>query len=283
LPFLAIPSIGYAINGTGFQGILTHPQSFGPTVAMIGAIIAGRVLSESMPLWRDIAILGLCLILIILSEARIAGFALILGVLISILFCPIISNTSRRNMLPGLRSKRFLSLCIAAVLTILISGPYLVEQVSNYFLKRTESADLFSVADASRGKLVEAMLSNISENPFTGIGFGVASNPAEMDIERDSVFGLPTSVKIEKGVMPVAVLEELGIFGAFFVAVWLIIIFQRGAQVGISQFALLCTLLLINFGESIFFSIGGMGMLLLILLTGAITGEPQFKRRMIRE
>jgi hypothetical protein len=26
LPLLLVPSIGYAINGTGFQGILNHPQ-----------------------------------------------------------------------------------------------------------------------------------------------------------------------------------------------------------------------------------------------------------------
>jgi hypothetical protein len=32
-------------------------------------------------------------------------------------------------------------------------------------------------------------------------------------------------------------------------------------------------LILTNFGESMFFSVGGMGMLLLVLLTGAATSE----------
>jgi hypothetical protein len=39
------------------------------------------------------------------------------------------------------------------------------------------------------------------------------------------------------------------------------------------QFAVLITLVLVNFGESMLFSVGGMGMLLLILLAGAVTGE----------
>lgn len=73
--------------------------------------------------------------------------------------------------------------------------------------------------------------------------------------------------------MPVAVVEELGIFGALAVLGWLLVVLRRGAQAGVQRFAVLITLVLVNFGESMFFSVGGMGMLLLILLTGAVTGE----------
>ena len=94
-----------------------------------------------------------------------------------------------------------------------------------------------------------------------------------MEVVRDPILGLPLSALVEKGVMPVAVVEELGVFGALVVLGWLLVLLRRGARAGVQQFAVLITLVLVNFGESMFFSVGGMGMLLLILLAGAITGE----------
>lgn len=113
----------------------------------------------------------------------------------------------------------------------------------------------------------------ISSNLWSGIGFGIVSNPDYMVIERDSFLNLPLSALVEKGVMPVAVVEELGVFGALVVFIWFAILLRRSARAGVSQFAVVITLLLVNLGESMLFSAGGMGMLLLILLTGAVTGE----------
>ena len=115
------------------------------------------------------------------------------------------------------------------------------------------------------------MFENIKNTPWTGIGFGIASEPAYMEVQRDPVLGLPLSALVEKGVMPIAVVEELGIFGALAIVGWLWVMLRRGARSGVSQFAVLITLLLVNFGESMFFSVGGMGMLLLVLLTGAVS------------
>ena len=81
--------------------------------------------------------------------------------------------------------------------------------------------------------------------------------------------------------MPVAVLEELGIFGAVAVLGWLLVVLRRGARSGVPQFAVLITLVLVNFGESMLFSVGGMGMLLLILLAGAVTGEQRMAGQVI--
>ena len=75
--------------------------------------------------------------------------------------------------------------------------------------------------------------------------------------------------------MPLAVLEELGVFGALVVMTWLLALLRRGARAGVAQFAVMLTLLLVNLGEYMFFSVGGMGMLLLILFTGAATAEPR--------
>lgn len=271
LPLLAVPSIGFLRNGTGFQGVLNHPQAFGPTVALIGVLVGGRILGERKPAWKDIVFLGLCFVLVVLSEARTAGVAMVMGLLGSALFSPIFAGISRRRMLPGLRSRRFQAVILVAVASILITGPLLAGKLTKYLFKRSDTTSLIAAADASRGELVEKMLVNIKNNPWTGIGFGIASNPDEMQIERDPLLDLPLSAPIEKGVMPIATLEELGIFGAMAVFGWFYISLRRGARSGVPQFAVLLTAILVNFGESMFFSVGGMGMLLLILFTGAVT------------
>ena len=275
LPLLFIPSIGYLRNDTGFQGLLSQPQSFGPTVALVGALVGGRVMGELRPAWRDIFLLGLSLVLIVLSEARTAGLALVLGLLISALLSPTFAGVSRWRMLPGLRSRRFQGVALLAVVGIFAGGSLLSGTVDNYLYKRSDATNLFDAADASRGALIEDMFVNIQENPWLGIGFGIASDPRFMEVQRDPILDLPVSALVEKGVLPVAVVEELGILGASVVFGWFLTVFRRGARSGVPQFAVLITLVLVNFGESMFFSVGGMGMLLLILLTGAVTGSQQ--------
>jgi len=278
LPLLFIPSIGYLRNGTGFQGLLSHPQSFGPTVALVGALVGGRAMVELRPAWRDIFLLGLCLVLIVLSEARTAGLAMILGLLISVLLSPTLAGVPRWRLLPGLRSPRFQVVGLLAVAGMIMFGSLLSGTVTGFLYKRSDTTSLIDAFDASRGEIIEKMILNIQQNPWSGIGFGIASDPESMDVQRDPVLDLPVSALVEKGVLPVAVVEELGIFGALAVFGWFLFVFRRGAVSGVPKFAVLITLVLVNFGESMFFSVSGMGMLLLILLTGAVTGRQRLKR-----
>jgi hypothetical protein len=278
LPLLAVPAIGYAVNGTGFQGLLNQPQAFGPTIAVVGAMVGGRVMGDRTPRWRDIAMLLLALVLVVLSEARTAGLALVLGLLISALVSPQIAGVSRREMLPGLRSRRFQVIWVSALIAIFVAGPLFIDPIVTFLYKRSDQATLLGAADASRGPLVQRMMANIADKPLTGIGFGIASVPAQMVIDRDRTTGLPLSAQVEKGVMPVAVLEELGLLGGLAVFAWLWVVVKKGARAGASQFAVLITLLLVNLGESMYFSVGGMGMLLLVLTTGAVVGERSKKR-----
>ncbi len=275
IPLILVPGVGYAVNGTGFQGILGHPQAFGPTAALAGALVGGRIMGDQLPRWRDISLLFLLLVLVVLSEARTAGFAMVLGLIGSAFMSPRFANVSYARMLPGLRSKRIQFVWVGTLIAVLVAGPIFFVPITKYLLKRTDSSSLVDAADASRGDLVTKMWKNIENAPFTGIGFGIGSQPAEMNIERDSVLGLPLSAQVEKGVMPVAVVEELGIFGGIATFCWFMAVLRRGARSGVPQFAVIITLILVNFGESMFFSVGGMGMLLLILTTGAVAHGKQ--------
>lgn len=279
---LAFTATGYLRNGTGFQGVLSHPQAFGPMVAFLGGWLAGRLLGSARPRWRDAVLLGLCLVLVIMSEARTAGLALVLGVVASVLVSSSLSGIPVRKLLPGLASRRLFGLALTAVIGVVLAAPVLSDRISAYLTKRSGSTDLVAAAEASRGGLVDEMLVNIEKYPLTGIGFGVASDPSSMRIDRDPLLGLPTGATIEKGVLPFAVIEELGILGALLVLAWLWMLVRRGARSGVFALSVLTIVLLTNLGEATLFSPGGMGLLPLILLTWAVTGKHHYLRRQAR-
>jgi hypothetical protein len=276
---LVFTATGYLRNGTGFQGVLSHPQAFGPTVAFLGGWLAGHLFGSTRPRWRDAALLGLCLVLVVMSEARTAGLALVLGVATSVLVSSSLSGIPVRKLIPGLASRRLHALALIAAMGIALAGPILSDRLGVYFKKRSDSTNLLKAAEASRGGLVDTMAANIEKHPLTGIGFGIASDPSVMKVDRDPVLGLPTGAAIEKGVLPFAVTEELGIPGALLVFAWVWMLARRGARSGVVALSVLAIVLLTNFGESTLFSPGGVGLLPLILLTWAVTGRHHYLRR----
>lgn len=267
LPLLAVP-VGYLRNGSGFQGILSHPQVFGPTMALLGAWAASRLFGESRPSWSSIGLLGTCMLMVVLSEARTAGVAMLLGVAIAVLAAPALSGRSINAVLPGLRSKRvYLVLALTAMALLMASGQ-VGTLLSRYIDKRGDSdaSSLIGAYQGSRGELIERMWTNIELRPLQGIGFGIASDPSNMTITRDPVMGLPTSAVTEKGVLPLAIWEELGLLGLMAVAGWLLMLMLRSARGGVAPVAVGLTALLLNMGESVLFSPGGLGLLILVLL-----------------
>jgi hypothetical protein len=272
---LAFMSTGYLVNGSGFQGVLSHPQTFGLAVAMLGAWLAGRLLSTESMRWQDLALFGLCLVFVVLSEARTAGYSLAFGLTSTVLFLSLIARDSAWHLMPGLASRWLHALTVVAAMGAVFAGPVLSGLVSDYISKRTDKYDLLDAAEQSRGALVEAMLSNVEEKPLTGIGFGIASDFSSMVVVRHPVFEFPLSAPIEKGVLPIAVLEELGVFGLFTVATWIWLMVKRAAQTGVVAFAVVAVLLFTNLGESVLFAPSGAGLLELILLAWAATGAFQ--------
>lgn len=79
--------------------------------------------------------------------------------------------------------------------------------------------------------------------------------------------GIPVSATVEKGFMPTAVLEETGVLGAVLILVLLAFLVVPVARYGdIVAFWILSTALLLNFGEMIFFTMGGNGLYLWIVM-----------------
>lgn len=270
LPLLVLPA-GYVVNGTGFQGILNQPQTFGPAMALLGAWAASRMLGQERPPWRLVLLVGICLVLVVLSEARTAGLALVLGVVIAVLTIPILTKHSIRSVLPGIRNRRVHTVLAMSIAGALLAGPLLADRLGLYLVKHSGADTVAEAFTSSRGALVEEMWANILEHPLRGIGFGIASVPEEMVVVRDAIFNLPISAGIEKGVLPVAVLEELGIIGFLLFLAWVWMLIRRASRGGVAPLALLSTALLLNFGESMLFSPSGFGLLVLIVIAWAAT------------
>lgn len=266
LPLLA-SSLGYLRNGRGFQGVLNHPQAFGPAMAVLAAWAASRALNSNPPPYRLIGLFVLCLVLIVLSEARTAGLGLVVALPLAALVLQTLTRRRLKDLFPAIRSRRVAIVALLSLAILSLSASFLSDSVQGFILKRGDAAGLVEAYDRSRGRLMQDMWVNIREHPWTGIGFGIASDPLAMEIQRDPILGLPVGASIEKGVLPLAVLEELGIPGALAVLAWLWLLVRRSiAGRHMVPITLLLIALLLNMGEMMLFSPGGMGLLMLVVI-----------------
>jgi hypothetical protein len=280
LPLMATP-LGYLRNGTGFQGILNHPQAFGPTMALLGSWSISRLFGESRPPWWLVGLTAACVAMVLMSEARTAGVALVFGVGLAVITAPTLTGQSFRDILRGLGSGRVWLVLGAALLCALAMAPSLQREI-DHFINKSNRADVSGLVTAynqSRGAKIDAMLANIADHPFTGIGFGIASEPAMMIVQRDPVLGLPIGATVEKGVAPLAVCEELGLFGAIAVGLWLLRLLRGVSRGGLVSCAVCLTALLLNMGEATLFSAGGFGLLPMILYGWAYSSGMSAERR----
>ncbi len=273
LPILFLP-VGYLRNESGFQGVLGHPQVFGPTIALLGVWASARMLSEPRPPLNLVILSGICLVLIVLSEARTAGFGMVLGLISAIVLLSLLSRQPLLQQMPAIKSQRTFLVVGVSLIGALISGSALTDRIGSYVDKWGGGGGFMQSYDSSRGRLINEMLNNISMKPLTGIGFGIASHPNTMIVNRDSFFGLPSGAPVEKGVLPFQVVEETGVFGAIAVILWMSIAIKRASRGTVTTLSMSLTVLLLNLGESTFFSPGGMGLLPLILFTWAVTVSP---------
>lgn len=272
IPLLASET-GYLRNGSGFQGVLNHPQVFGPTVALLGAWTSTRMLEERQPGWTLIGIVGACIALVLASQARTAGVAMVGGVALSIIIAPWLSGKTISTMFPGLRSPRVWVTVLTTIFAALLLAPIIAERVTTFLRKGTTAGSFMEAYDTSRGFFIDKMLENIYAQPLTGIGFGVASDYAQMSIDRSGFLGLPTGAPVEKGVAFLAIVEELGLIAAGVVLFWLWRLLRGAAKAGLAALTVFITILLLNLGEATLFSPGGMGMLWLVLITWAFSQQ----------
>lgn len=266
--------LGYLRNGMGFQGLLNHPQVFGVTAAVVGVRGVGFIMQEPKPSWKHLALMGASVALVVISKARVAGLSMILAPLLAVGSLVVMGRHRPTSIAPGLASPRVFAMLAMLMIVGVFMWPSAVQVGQGFLSKRGDSVGIAEAYKSSRGALLRNMLANIGSSPFRGIGFGIASDPSSMMIARDAYLNLPSAAAVEKGIAPVAVLEELGVFGFLLSGAWVLLLASRAFRNGVASLSILYCVLLVNFAESSLFSLGGMGLLLMILLGWASTSMP---------
>jgi len=258
LPTLAFPAIGYT-QFKGFHGILSHPQTFGPVLSPLVAWLLGGILfkKNSKLLAPAMATLGL-VALIILSEARTA----VVAVLLSLASTFIVIFFKRRRF-AGFRVGRTLGLALAVVVALAIgmaSSSGIRQTLTGFVFKHQTKNLNLDDALSSRSGGVASQWHNFLNKPITGYGFGVyASGEFPSGVVR--VMGIPISASVEKGFLPTAILEEVGLPGTLAFLYFIVGVARRVIGNGDPAWiAVFFACLFVNIGEMMFFSLGGIGL-----------------------
>jgi hypothetical protein len=251
---------GYLKNGISFQGILDHPQTYGPFAAPMTSLLMGIYLFQDRT--SRIVPIGIALgwLAILSSDARTALLAAVLGMAV-VMGYVFVWNRQWISVLGRSLSRTTTLLSVLAILAfIVIRWDSLVDTASGFLLKGKSEMSITESLQDARTKAVTQSVENFKKAPITGIGFGVDSDLTNSRVSTGT-FGLPTGAPVEKGLIFTAVLEEVGIFGAgifLWLLVAIVMIGWKGNSIAILW--MLMSALLLNMGEMVFFSLGGPGI-----------------------
>lgn len=262
LPLLGIPEIGYLRNGMGFQGFTNQPQAFGSFVGVFA--ILNLLLFFKRKKLHYIAFFSLGTFLIVLSQSRTAGLAYVLS-FATILAMIILSRYQKFFVYSFSRNSIYY--VFSLILTIPLIVMFNINYLLDYINKRGSSA--IEDGETSRSGLISNMMNNINSHFAEGIGFGLPSDLDLSDASYLPLLNLPISVPTEKGVLYIAIFEELGILFGFFVIIFILLIsfnrFNSNIYLPIIVFVLGT-----NIAENTFFSIGGVGLMLSIFYIASV-------------
>jgi hypothetical protein len=275
------PNGSFLPRSTLFRGIMSHSQAFGITMAILGTWAALRVLSSRRSSWFNVFIALSAGVALFSSGTRTALLAMILGILVSALLLAPSRNFVLHKIFPGIQNPTVAILIFLSPIGLAIAGPGIAKEVDAFIDKGTLSdISILQTYQISRGGLIDAMMKNIRQKPLEGIGFGMASIPEMIEVTRDPYFNLPIGAAVEKGVLPLAVMEETGLFGFIFFVYWIWLMLALCLKMGSTPMALFSVVILLNFGEAILFSAGGMGLLTIVILGLSLThNRPTIKSK----
>ena len=273
--------IGYNYTGSEvraanyFNGPFYHSNLLGPMAAMMIIFLACVVVfGDYRNKWICLMLIGFLMYFMYLTKSRTSFAATAVGVvmLVSLSFLLVRRgyirlrmNVSRMSLLGGLAVA-----CLGIVIADMATFGSLSRQAIGFANKggTSEEFDL-DQALSSRQDIIAYIWQNFLESPLIGIGFEVSKS--KFFIDNATIFYAP----IEKGFLPVAVLEETGVIGAAFFLLFLVSYMGYLSKgLNVPGLAMFLTFLTINCGESMFFALAGHGAFGWLLFTaGAQLGD----------
>ncbi len=275
---LVTMQLGYVRNGYQFQGILSHPQTYGVIMAILMAAALGRWLfgPDKRPGFWQIALLLLMGTTILLSGSRTGYFALFLALIVTLFAA---KNT--RMLLKRLAFNPITYFLLALTIAYVgVAQPVEefrriiferdVSEYAYYGVQIDSNPSTLSYLLASRSNLIARSWENFLHSPALGTGFGLPSVRVAKDAVT-TIGGLPVSIPYEKGFTGTAVLEEVGIIGALLL---LALLFSQYWDIhkskNVAALLLFLTAIFVNMGESVYFASGGIGLLVHIAIAVAL-------------
>jgi hypothetical protein len=275
LPTLMIRRVGFHTNGSGFQGVLSHPQAFGVFLAPTVAYLAANIVLVRKPriMWEWL-FEGIAVLFMFFSRCRTAMLAMLMSLGTAIITYTLSSRRKVTQMAPS-RNLIFMAFGLGLLFAVIAISPMLSSTVEKFWTKGEET----TVEDSfyrSRGIGVEFYWKRFLQQPLTGHGFGVdIAQRASKNIK--TFLGIPLSSSVEKGFLPVAFLEEVGIIGLIsFIPLFLVLLMWAVSQSDIGLISMFFACLFVNIGEAVFFSIGHMGGYLWLLI--GLSTAPGWKK-----
>jgi hypothetical protein len=266
-PTWFVPGIGFARNGSGFQGILNHPQTFGIFLAPMVAWVTGRVLFP--PFERAYWLYAMLLIawcFLVMTRARTALIAVLTGFAVIALVALWNRPEWRKCIGKGMFRPVSIFAGLALVSLILLQPSLIVESATDFIQKGKHGMKVEESFEHSRGGGIAGQWGNFKKHPLVGIGFGVSLDKSFKPV-FDEVTGLPLSASMEKGFLPSAVLEETGAIGTMLFLLFLFALFRHVfSETHFMLPWMFLTSLFVNVGEMIFFSAGGFGLYIWLLM-----------------
>ena len=237
------------------------------------AFFLGRYLFERSRgnLWLVFGVLGL--VLVFMSECRTGGFAMVLGgILVGVYgFIRRDHNFSRSRV-----AEHAPTFALIGILSLFFAPGQFQLMLEEFATKgEGEFGGLTEAFAESRESLIDRSMDNFRQYPIAGIGFGVPSDTSQELFEVKRVGGIPISASVEKGSLPAAMLEETGIIGAVLCLVLLAaVLYSMGSGGDYTLAWIALTAILLNVGEAMLFSMGGLGLFVWMMIAWMGTPAP---------
>jgi hypothetical protein len=270
MPTLLYQNIAYNRNGVGFQGILNHPQTFGPILVPLAMwFLTAFFFKKNEKVFFNLAISILLISLMMISQAR-TSIATVLLSLTTLFFIQLFTKGNIKNYSFSKSIKTIVASFFGLGLAV-VSVPAIQNSIYNFIFKRSSSN--IDQALSSRAGGISSQWKYFLDSPLAGNGFGVY---AWGGVPEGVTFfmGIPISAPVEKGFLPTAILEEVGIIGTFFFIYFLYRLFKLASSSNdLRLIGIFLSSVYINIGEMVFFSVGGLGIFYWTLIGLAISGK----------
>jgi hypothetical protein len=206
----------------------------------------------------------------LLSEARTAAIAVASALALVVAAAFIARPDWRRFLRRGITRPAVLLAIFALIPVAILEREALSVRAADFTHKGQKTQTVESSFMESRGLGIVEEWKDFEQFPAFGIGFGVSLDPAFRPV-IDPTTGFPISAPTEKGFLPTAVLQETGLVGATAFTLLLLALFRRAFSNNELSYAwMFGTCVLANLGEMVFFSAGGLGLYIWLLMGWAM-------------